>query len=314
MTSQPTISVIQANLTGRYYPEKHGVWQRAEQVLGELTEALGIRLRICPGEVADGAAARAALDLAQAEGADFVLLIHGGFTMGDVGREIAASGLPLGVWATPEPVQTGDVQLNNFVSLNMTMSVARRVRDMRQNPIQWYYGAPEDPAVRAELTTTLRAIAALNAVTGSSIGLIGGLAPTFYNVEVSSNALRQRLGIEVVAHDIHELTGRMAAQEEARVAAEVAAMAAAAPVHGVSDHQMALTARCALSLRDIAADAKHDALAVSDWPALQVDPGMHPGSAFSWVEEVDHLPAASEGDVLGAVTQLLARAVSGRVG
>lgn len=40
---------------------------------------------------------------------------------------------------------------------------------------------------------------------------------------------------------------------------------------------------------------------------------MHPGNAFSWLEEVDHIPVASEGDVLGALTQLLARALSGRL-
>jgi len=55
-------------------------------------------------------------------------------------------------------------------------------------------------------------------------------------------------------------------------------------------------------------------LAVSDWAAFQANPGMHPGSAFSWLEEVDHIPVASEGDVLGALTQLLARALSGRLG
>jgi L-fucose isomerase-like protein len=55
-------------------------------------------------------------------------------------------------------------------------------------------------------------------------------------------------------------------------------------------------------------------LAVSDWPALQADPGMHPGAAFTWVEQVDGIPVASEGDVLGAVTQLVARSLTGRVG
>jgi len=55
-------------------------------------------------------------------------------------------------------------------------------------------------------------------------------------------------------------------------------------------------------------------LAVSDWPALQDDPGMHPGAAFSWLEEADNLAIASEGDVLGAVSQLVARSLTGRVG
>lgn len=97
-----------------------------------------------------------------------------------------------------------------------------------------------------------------------------------------------------------------------RAGAEVAAMAAAAPVRGVSDGQMRLTAACALSLRDMAAG--HAALAVSDWPALQTDPGMHPGAAFSWIETQDGLPVASEGDVLGAVTQIMARSLAGRTG
>jgi len=60
--------------------------------------------------------------------------------------------------------------------------------------------------------------------------------------------------------------------------------------------------------------AGYDALAVSDWPALQADPGMHPGAAFSWVETIDGLPVASEGDALGAVTQIMAKALSGRTG
>ena len=99
---------------------------------------------------------------------------------------------------------------------------------------------------------------------------------TFYNMEVSTNALRQRLGAEIAHHDIGELTRRMEAQDEARTRAEVAAMRAAAPVDGVTDAQMDLTGRASLSLRDMAKAHGYDALAVSDWPALQDDPGMHP--------------------------------------
>ena len=78
--------------------------------------------------------------------------------MGDVIREIAKDSLPLGVWSTPEPTLTGDVQLNNFVSLNMSMSIARGVRDLAKNPVQWYLGAPTDAALIARLTQTLQAL------------------------------------------------------------------------------------------------------------------------------------------------------------
>ena len=221
---------------------------------------------------------------------------------------------PVGFWSVPEPVRTGDVQLNNFVSLNMSMSIARKVRNLKTNPVQWYHGAPDSPDLQNRLGTTIDALSALRALDGARIGVVGGLAMTFYNMEVSTNALRSRLGVEVAHHDIHELTGRMAGLDGGRVASELVALKGAARVEGVSEEQLQLTAKATLALRDMAAEGDYAALAVSDWPALQSEPGMHPGAAFSMLEEFDNLPVASEGDVLGAITQLVAKSLTGRVG
>lgn len=308
-----TIGLIRASLPS-YFPERHGVWDRAEAALAALCSAHGARLFVVPQIPMDGRETALALDRCTAEAVDFVLCLHGGFSMGDVARTIAASPFRAGFWSVPEPVRTGDVQLNNFVSLNMSLSIARGVRDLRTRPVQWYHGAPDSPALQARLGHTLRALGAAKALEGARIGVIGGLAMTFYNMEVSSNALRRRLGVDVAHHDIHELTGRMGAIAPERAQAELGLMTAAAPVHGVSAAQMELSSRCALALRDMAQAGGYAGLAVSDWPALQDDPGMHPGAAFSWLEEADNLAIASEGDVLGAVSQLVARALTGRVG
>ena len=307
------IGLIRASLPS-YFPEKHGVWDAAEAALGHLCTTEDISLFIVPDIPMDGRQTLVALDKCRRESVDFVLLLHGGFTMGDVARTVAASEFRVGFWSVPEPIRTGDIQLNNFVSLNMSMSIARQVRDLSTRPAQWYHGAPDSPALQARLQTTLRATKAAKALDGARIGVIGGLAMTFYNMEVSTSKLRARLGVEVAHHDIHELTSRMAAQDDDRVSAEITAMGNAAWIDGVSDAQMALTARAALSLKDMADAGGYAALAVSDWPALQDDPGMHPGAAFTWAEETHGLPVASEGDVLGAVTQLVAKSLTGRVG
>ena len=290
------------------------MWAGAEAVLARLCEAQGARLFVVPEIPMNAADTLLALEACRKEAADFVLCLHGGFTMGDVARTIAASEFRAGFWSVPEPIRTGDIQLNNFVSLNMSLSIARGVRDLRKRPVQWYHGDPASPALQTRLVNTLRGLNAARALVGARIGVIGGLAMTFYNMEVSTNALRSRLGVEVAHHDIHELTGRMDGQAESRVQTELTRMTSVARVDGVSAEQMALTARCALALRDMAAAGNYAALAVSDWPALQDYPGMHPGAAFSWLEEVDALPVASEGDVLGAVTQLVARSLSGNTG
>ena len=308
-----TIGLVNASLPS-YFPQKYGVFEAAREALADIAAAGGHEVVEASGIPMDAIQARAALIELQAAGADFILLLHGGFTMGDVMRELALSALPLGVWATPEPVLTGDVQLNNFVSLNMSMSIARGVRDMTRHPVQWYLGAPQDPALVARLGQSIRALAARKALQGARIGMVGGLAPTFYNMEVSTDTLARSLGVWVEHIDMHKLTNLMASQSEDNVSRELTLMSAAATVDGVSDAQMALTARAVLGMRALAQEGGYDALAVSDWPALQENPGMHPGAAFSWLEEVDALPVASEGDVLGAVTQLVVKSLTGRPG
>ena len=204
------IGLIRASLPS-YFPEKHGVWDAANAALSAICADVGATLQIAPSIPMDGRETQQVLDEFQRDGVDFVLLLHGGFSMGDVARTVAASPLRCGFWSVPEPVRTGDVQLNNFVSLNMSMSIARQVRDLSQSPAQWYHGAPDSPALQARLRTTLRAIKAITDLHGARVGVIGGLAMTFYNMEVATSDLRRRLGVDVANHDIHELTDRMAA-------------------------------------------------------------------------------------------------------
>lgn len=313
MSTITKIGLIKASLPS-YFPEKYDVWKRAEKALTLLCADESVELFVAPDIPMDARDTRKSLDDCLHAGADFILLLHGGFSMGDVARTIAAAPVRAGFWSVPEPIRTGDIQLNNFVSLNMSMSIARQVRDLNSNPVQWYHGAPESDALIRRMRTTVRALKAINALENSKIGVIGGLAMTFYNMEVSTNDLRSRLGVEVAHNDIHELTERMDAQPMERISQELALMQAAAKVDGVSDTQMKLTVQAALALRDMASDYNYDALAVSDWPALQTYPGMHPGAAFTWLEEIDLLPVASEGDVLGAITQIAAKSLTGRVG
>ena len=308
-----TIGVICASLPS-YFPDRYRVFEECEAALGRLCEAESVRLLISDTRPMNSREARAAAETCLADGADFILLIHGGFTMGDVAHTLASMPVPMGVWATPEPTLEGDIQLNNFVSLNMTMSIARKVRDLKRHPIQWYFGAPGSEETDVRLRTTLRALAMLKSVRHARLALIGGLAPTFYNMEVSSNVLKRRFNVDVEAFEMSDLTGRMNVVEEGVMRTELEAMTAAAPVRGVSERQMELNARIAIALRNLAAEGDFDALAVSDWPALQAEPGTHPGAAFTWLEETDRIPVASEGDLLGALTQLAARAMTAKVG
>ena len=153
------IALIRASLPS-YFPQKHGVWQACEAALANLCGSHGVELFVPEDIPMDARETQKVLDLCAAEGVDFVILLHGGFSMGDVARTVAASPFRAGFWSVPEPTRTGDVQLNNFVSLNMSMSIARQVRDLKTRPVQWYHGAPDSDAFQSRMSNTLRALKA----------------------------------------------------------------------------------------------------------------------------------------------------------
>ena len=153
------LGLIRASLPS-YFPERYAVWETAESALQGLCDAQGAQLLVADTIPMNGSETQTVLDEFASQGVDFVLLLHGGFTMGDVARTVAASPFRCGFWSVPEPVRTGDVQLNSFVSLNMSMSIARQVRDLSKQPAQWYHGAPDSQELLQRLTSTIRSIKA----------------------------------------------------------------------------------------------------------------------------------------------------------
>ena len=205
MNKKLNICLIKASLPS-YFPDKYDVWGKSLSGLKKICKGLNVNLKIIgkiPMNANDAKNALAECDEAKA---DFVLILHGGFTMGDVALTFAESKFKLGFWSVPEPIRTGDIQLNNFVSLNMSMSIAKKVRNTQKNPIKWFHGNADSPEFIKKLKITLKALKALKTLSNTKIGLIGGLATTFYNMEVSSTKLKSKLGIDIINHDIHELT------------------------------------------------------------------------------------------------------------
>ena len=307
------VALIKSSLPS-YFPEKYNVWDRCSNCLKLLCDKADADLFIIDKIPMNGEETSEIIKQCEEDRIDFIILLHGGFSMGDVARTIAASSFKVGFWSIPEPIRTGDIQLNNFVSLNMSMSIARQVRDLKRFPVKWFHDAPENNKLHERILITLNSLKVAKLLSKSRIGVIGGLAMTFYNMEISTNELKSRLGTEVFNHDINELTDLMSSQSEVLVKEELSLITKIAKIDGVSHNQMILTARAALALRQIANDNNYNALAVSDWPALQNISNMHPGAAFSWLEENDHIPVASEGDVLGAISQLIAKSITGKVG
>lgn len=294
-----------------YFAHEYEVFNRSIRGLETLAQQLDFDLYVIREPLVSAEDAHKASREIAAAGVDFVLLQNSTFAMGDVVKALVGGRAKLGLWAVEEPTKEGAVLLNNLVSLNLNASVLTRYLRPAV-PFKWFFGYPGHPWFTPRLAITVQALKALKRLSQTRIGLVGGIAPTFYNFAFDERNLEARLGVQVFAHELAEVFERVQ-RENPAVPAVVEALSAYA--HGrveVSSEDMQVSSAIYLALRDLAGENGYDALAVSDWPQFQRVLNLHPGMAFSWLDETDGIPVASEGDVLGAASMLLLREVSGQ--
>ena len=293
-----------------YFAREYDVFERSVRGLERLADTLGFELVLSEPVVVRREAERAA-DEMEAAGVDFVLFQSSSFAMGDIVLAFVNRRFRLGIWATEEPTKEGPILLNTFVSMNLNAGILTRYLRSR-HPFKWFYGSTEHAWFAPRLEITVRALRALRRLSSAKVGLVGGIAPTFYNLTFDERDVASILGTEVSRHELEEVFRRVEGVTEGatRDVASQMTMAAGDRVR-ISERDLNMSAAIYLALKDFAREHDYDALAVSDWPAFQERLAIHPGMAFSWLDERDGVPVASEGDVMGALSMLLGREVSG---
>lgn len=306
MTASLKIAYVPAHLAS-YFAKEYTVFESSVQRLEQLASELGFDLIVQNPIVTRDEAKRTAETL-ESSSVDFVLLQNSTFVMGDVVLEFAQRNFKLGLWATEEPTKSGPILLNNFVSMNLNASILTRY--LRPTvPFKWFYGSQQ--WLKERLAVTVQALRAIKKLSQSKVALIGGIAPTFYNFVLDERKLKTTLGLEVASHELSEIFTRSQQVHDDAVQEVIRELTNAARGRvELSERDLKVSASVYLALRDFAKEHGYDALAVSDWPAFQSELTIHPGMAFSWLDEHDHIPVASEGDVLGAATMLMMNAVN----
>lgn len=309
--SRPVIGIVAGNLPA-YDAEEHRIFDRSVEQLRELSNRLDFELVCLSGALRSRDDARAvARDVGQ-YGLDFLLFQHSTFVMGDLVLELIQSGVRIGLWATDEPAKFGPIPLNSFVSLNLSAGVLRRWLRERDLPFKWFHGNADTDDFVTRFSCTVDALRVVKRLRTARIGWVGGLAPTFHNIYFDESTLETRIGVGVTYLELDHVFARARSQEHAPVQRVVSQLHEAAGGRvAASPSAMDTSARVYLALRETAREYECDALAVRDWPEFQSELSIHPGTAFSWLEDRDRIPVASEGDVLGAVTQLAVNEATG---
>ncbi len=277
------------------------------------------------GLLFDAAATRAALADIAAAGAERLLILQVTFTDAEMTVEAARAGLPLSIWAVPEPRAGGRLRLNAFCGLNLASHALGR----NGIPFAWAYGAPEDlpeaemrglldgsrDAGRLEARPTDapsaegRRIAA--ALSGRRIARIGEHPAGFDTCAYDGPTLKGLAGVEVDAIALSDLFDAARAVDAAAVApvreraeAELDGLAA------VDQAELDRSLRLKVALDGLRASGGYDAFAIRCWPETFTEYGGAVCGPVSMMGEA-RVPCACEADVYGALTQMVLQEAAG---
>src|SRR3954453_16942444 len=198
---------------GSYFATEYGQRERAISGLRKLAEEWDFELVAIADEVMTEEAAQQAAQRLQHEQIDFLLLQTAACSAGEQLLPLARVAPRLGLWATPEPEQSGDIKLHSFVSMSHFASILKRYLGHEHIPFKWFYGHVETDQFRQRFEITIRALTAIKNMERARIGWIGGLAPGFINMMFDEGKLHENLGVSVFSHEMVELVERAKAYD-----------------------------------------------------------------------------------------------------
>jgi L-fucose isomerase-like protein len=305
---------LRIGLVGAYFPNfdalKLGVYEKSKEDMRVLADGLNFELMAVEEGVKSQEEAQLAARQLEAAGVDFVLIQASSFSLGDVVLPLTDLDARLGLWFLPEPSFEGEIPLNSLTGFNLFASIIRLHLKERNLPFKWFFGTATSPGFQRRLKVTVHALDALKRLSQTKIGLVGGAAPTFLNLDYDAPSIARYLGVGIEVHAMDDIFGRVESYTESQVAQVVEAMSARAAEIQVTGEWMARTARVYLALRDLSSEGAYGALGVRCWPEFQSElGGIGPCAAISWLNETG-LPASCEGDVPGAISMLAAHYIS----
>jgi hypothetical protein len=287
--------------------DKEGNYRSDRSQVESLAEELEFDFRAVEyGVYSVEQAAQAAAELAD-WGADFVLLQTSSFASGDFLYPFTDLDARLGIWTVPEdpPTSEGGLPLNSFTAANMYNSIIRRRLTEYERPVKWFFGHPGQKLFDDRLNVTIKSLRALINLPDKKIALIGGVAPSFDNLIIDDEHLRDRLGIHVLHIEMDELLKRAQVVEDhkaAKAAQEIRSTAAV--LDPKYDGFLLKSGRVYQAIAQMANEYSFEGVGLSCWPRFQNDYQLAVCSVMGHLNGAG-LIAACEGDVTSAVSMLM---------
>jgi L-fucose isomerase-like protein len=304
------VGLVHPNMPG----DDRGVYCNMIQAMESLASKLDFDLVFLPeplGTEEDGYKAKEFLNEKKV---DFTMIANPSFGFGRVMLPLAKVNSYIGSWSIPEPANDGVLQLNSFCGLNMFGAILGNYFSEYDIPYKWFYGYPDSPMFLERFKITLKVMKAIKTVKQSRIGLIGGIANGFENLNFDERILGKKFGAYIqTRHTVEEIVARAQGYSTQQVEATLAEMHQEGRWNKakVQAGDMDKSARVSMAFLDFAKENNYNALCISCWPRFQEVYGIAVCGAMSRLNEAG-IVAPCEGDVPGAINMLIFNALNGQ--
>ena len=262
------------------------------------------------------------------EDLDFIIIIQVTFTDSSTLLKIASClEKPIGIWAFPEPRQSGRLRLNAFCGLNL----ASHTLGLNNIPFSWIYENPENieeskfeiliNSKNSKRPEKILAIPSLGSKKARSIkekihnlkiGKIGSHPDGFDTCKYDQKKLMGLCGITVDEIDIDTFlnNSRNVKSEEIEPTLNKLKKTISS-IKEVNQKELILSLKLENSLKKLQEEGAYNAFALRCWPEMFTKYGGAICAPAS-ISTENKVPCACEADVYGAVTQLILQEVSGQ--
>ncbi|MEM9435207.1 MAG: hypothetical protein AAGA12_14915 [Pseudomonadota bacterium] len=253
------------------------------------------------------------------KGADVILALQVTFTDASFVVEAAKLGIPLAIWAVPEPRLGGRLRLNAFCGLNLACHALGR------NNIEmgWLYADPAAASTKQDLDLLLAGGRQVARVEGTpptqfpsdfpvpnlKIGRIGAHPVGFDTCAYEKAELKALTGAEVSELELDPLFETARRLDDADIAGYREKAAQLPNLGDMDPGELDRSLRLAGALERLRKENAFDAFAIRCWPETFTEYGGAVCGPVSMMGEA-RVPCACEADVYGAVTQAILQKVA----
>ena len=295
-----------------YFGEKLNIRERTINGLEKLAEEWNFELIASRTIVTGEAEAAQVANEFEHQAIDFLLIQNTSISIGTQLLPLLDVAPRIGLWSLPDPSLEGEVQLHSLVALNEHASILKRYLKHRDIPFKWFYDHVDSDMFQRRFKVTVGALTAVKNLEHAKIGWIGGVSPGFYNMQVDTRKLNERLGLQVGEHEMAELVRRAEAINPALVSETAQVIRSAATEVTISSNEaFDRVTRVYLALKEMTEENGYDALAVQCWSKIQEIYRIVPCMAYSWLGSEDGVAVSCEGDLQGAISMYLLNVLNG---